>query len=126
MQEIEKRCLIVDDDGNIVGSEDKREEAEHLAVTLIDRELSAGRRVSLHIEEGERMYVTPNFKTKKALKEALEKGEKVSVFQPNGDLFGSKPTANGTVAVEGPHYPEPHRWYARLQVTDGVVTKVLS
>jgi hypothetical protein len=28
------------------------------------------------------------------------------------------------VAVEGPHYPEPHRWYAEVQVTDGRITSV--
>lgn len=33
---------------------------------------------------------------------------------------------NGEAFLEGPHYPKPHRWYAKVQVTDGVVTKVLS
>lgn len=33
---------------------------------------------------------------------------------------------NGEAFIEGPHYPAPHRWYAKVQVTDGVVTKVLS
>lgn len=57
------------------------------------------------------MYTSRNFKSKKALKEAVANGERVSVFQPN-DMFNT-PTANRSVALEGPHYPEPHRWYAQ-------------
>mgnify|MGYP003347318056 CR=1 FL=1 len=30
----------------------------------------------------------------------------------------------GTAFLEGPHYPEPHRWYAQVEVRDGVVIKV--
>ena len=26
---------------------------------------------------------------------------------------------NGEFSVEGPHYPEPHRWYARVVAKDG-------
>jgi hypothetical protein len=69
------------------------------------------------------MYVRPNFKTKKALKDAIKKGQKVTVFQPN-DIFGTPIPENGEVAVEGPHYPEPHKWYATATIQNGVVTKV--
>jgi len=66
------------------------------------------------------MYVSPNFKTRKALVEAVAKGETVRVFSP-----GPFPCQqNGTENVEGPHYPKPHRWYARVEVTNGKVTKV--
>ncbi len=66
------------------------------------------------------MYVSPNFKTKKALKDAVASGEKVTVFSP-----GPFPcNQNGSVTVEGPHYPEPHKWYGKVEVVDGVVTKV--
>ena len=68
------------------------------------------------------MYVNPNFKTKKALREAVQREERVTVFAPG---LGT-PVVNGIETIEGPHYPEPHRWYARVQMTDGVVTKVLS
>lgn len=48
------------------------------------------------------MYVRPNFKTKKTLKDAVAKGDKVEVFSP-----GPFPApTDGTVTVEGPHYPE--------------------
>lgn len=66
------------------------------------------------------MYVRPNLKTKKAVKEAIAKGEDVRVFSP-----GPYPCPeNGTVAVEGPHYPEPHRWYGQATVKDGKVTAI--
>lgn len=66
------------------------------------------------------MYVRPNFKTKKQLKEAVARGDRVEVFSP-----GPFPaTQNGSESVEGPHYPEPHKWYARVKVTNGLVTKV--
>ena len=68
------------------------------------------------------MYTEINFKTKKALKEAIAAGKRVTVFQPGP--FGGDPPQNGKVALEGPHYPEPHRWYAQATLVNGVVTKV--
>lgn len=66
-------------------------------------------------------YVSPNFKSKKKLKEALKEGESVDVFQPG---LGSIPE-NGTVYLEGPHYPEPHRWYGTGTMKDGKLVKVV-
>lgn len=66
------------------------------------------------------MYASPNFKTKKALKEAVAAGKTVTVFQPG---LGSVPT-NGTATLEGPHYPAAHSWYAQVTLKDGVVVKV--
>jgi len=69
------------------------------------------------------MYTEQNFKTKKALKEALANGETIKVFQPRP--FGGSPSEiQGTHCLEGPHYPEPHRWYATATIKDGVVLKV--
>jgi hypothetical protein len=68
------------------------------------------------------MYATGNPKTKKALKEAVNSGKPVTVFQPGG-IFPGK--TDGEVTVEGPHYPKPHRWYARVIIKDSVITKVL-
>lgn len=65
-------------------------------------------------------YTTTNFKTKKAFKEAVAAGKKISVWSP-----GPFPvTENGTTTIEGPHYPAPHTWYASVTVVDGIVTKV--
>ena len=72
--------------------------------------------------ENQMAYVSPNFKTKTALKEAVKAGKRVEVYSP-----GPFP-ANmmGVESIEGPHYPEPHRWYARVEVRDGLVVKVIS
>ncbi len=65
-------------------------------------------------------YVQPNFKSKKALKEALASGQQVSVFQP---ALGDVPS-DGTVSLEGPHYPKPHTWYAQGVMKGGKLVKV--
>ena len=65
-------------------------------------------------------YVSPNFTSKKALRDALAAGKAIDVFQPG---LGSVPT-NGTIALEGPHYPKPHRWYAVGTMADGKLVKV--
>ena len=67
-------------------------------------------------------YCDVNFKTKKALKEAVAAGREIGVFQPGP--FGPDAPANGRVFLEGPHYPEPHRWYAEAEVRNGVIVKV--
>jgi len=61
-----------------------------------------------------------NFKTKKALKEAVAEGKQVTLRAPGR----GQPRTDGTEYVEGPWYPEPHRWYAQVQMKDGVVVKV--
>ena len=71
------------------------------------------------------MYANTNFKTKKALKEAVAAGTgDLGIFQP-GPFGGNEPT-NGETTLEGPHYPEPHKWYARVRIQDGKIVKVLS
>ena len=66
------------------------------------------------------MYTSKNFKNKKALKEAVANGEKVTVFAPG---YGSPPE-NGECGVEGPHFPKPHTWYAVVTIENGIVVKV--
>lgn len=68
------------------------------------------------------MYTERNFKTKKALKEAVANGEKVAYYQPGP--FGGNEPKDGTFCVEGPHYPEPHKWYATCTSKDGYIVKV--
>ena len=82
------------------------------------------------------MYTEENFKTKKQLKAAVEAWNK---YVANGSDNGQNPPAityyqpgpfgwleqkNGTFYVEGPHYPEPHRWYATCTAKNGVIVKV--
>jgi hypothetical protein len=68
-------------------------------------------------------YVDPNYPTKKAFKQAVLDGRKHHPYNPSG-MFPVKD--NGEETIEGPHYPKPHTWYARVRVEDGVVVKVLS
>jgi|TARA_Y100000310_G_scaffold276791_1_gene294186 hypothetical protein len=92
------------------------------------------------------MYTVTNYKTKKALKEDVaawqadqellglpagtvgavfslrtKRCPAVTVFQPGG-FFPAK--TDGRVSLEGPHYPEPHRWYAQATLKDGIVVAV--
>lgn len=77
-------------------------------------------------------YVDPNFKTKKALKEAIEKWQlhldlgdperagrmEVMVYDPG--IQGLNPNG-GLAFIEGPHYPKPHRWYAQVEYNSSMV-----
>ena len=71
------------------------------------------------------MYTDINFKTKKELKEAVEahkagKGKPVTYFQPGGF-----PTPReGKFTVEGPQFPQPHKWYASCEAKDGIIISV--
>lgn len=99
------------------------------------------------------MYCTVNHKTKKALKEAVDSyqelkklgeltyrtkyglmpsqmgliaskakmPEKVRFYQPG---LGPPTPYNGTITVEGPHFPEPHRWYAQVTIKEGEAVSV--
>ena len=67
------------------------------------------------------MYAQGNPKTKKQLKEWVAEGREVEAFQPGG-IFPSQ--TDGTAVIEGPHYPKPHRWYAKVLLKDGVIMKV--
>jgi len=72
------------------------------------------------------MYTTVNFKTKKALKEAVASGYTVRIYQPGG-MFNpaeADPNYTGKATIEGPHYPKPHTWYASVELVDGCITKV--
>ncbi len=67
-------------------------------------------------------YVEGNPPTKKALKEMLASGKTPAIFSPGP--FAAK--RDGEESVEGPQYPKPHSWYARVRVENGLIVKVLS
>lgn len=67
------------------------------------------------------MYCTKNFKTKKELKEAVARGDRVTLFAPG---LG-EPKRDGDEYVCGPHAPQPHKWYAKVVMQHGVVVKVV-
>ena len=63
-------------------------------------------------------YVSPNYKTKKDFILAVKSGKRHETYNPSGMFPTPK---NGSDTVEGPHYPQAHKWYAAVQVKDGVV-----
>lgn len=68
------------------------------------------------------MYTNRNFTSKTAIKKALAAGEKITVYQPGP--FGDGNVRDGHVTLEGPHYPESHRWYATGIVKDGFLVSI--
>jgi len=65
-------------------------------------------------------YSVENFKTKKALKEAVEICNQTNTeffyYQPGPFYNGERSLKPGeSISLEGPHYPEPHKWYATLK-----------
>ena len=68
------------------------------------------------------MYAVRNFPSKKALKEAVASGVRVTYYQPGP--FGGNEPLDGRVFLEGPHYPKPHSWYADCDAKDGVIVRV--
>lgn len=75
-------------------------------------------------------YTVRNFKTKKALKEAVEFRIKnpndgldpVNCYNPG--LGPDLTNYTGKVCLEGPHYPAAHTWYAEAELVNGIVVKV--
>lgn len=72
-------------------------------------------------------YAVRNFETKKQLKEYVNglntegNFEAFVFFQPGlfgkGDEVLSRADLGNKVLIEGPHFPEPHKWYATVEVT---------
>lgn len=89
-------------------------------------------------------YAVINFKTKKALKEAVSNynyyimlpvDERVHFSNENDGIVGEvrayQPGLGpdlsdytGSIALEGPHYPAAHTWYAACEMKNGVIIKV--
>lgn len=83
-------------------------------------------------------YTVTNFKTKKALKEAVMAYEasnkdryapaheiernKVRCYNPG--LGPDLSNFTGKICLEGPHYPAAHTWYAEAELVNGIVVKV--
>lgn len=67
-------------------------------------------------------YTTVNFRTKKQIKEAIAAGQQITCYQPGP--FGPAVIDNGSISLEGPHYPEPHRWYGQGIMKDGYLVSI--
>ena len=68
-------------------------------------------------------YVDPDYPTKKALKQAVAGGARPLTYNPSG-MFPAR--RDGEDVIEGPHYPKAHKWYARVQVENGRVVRVIA
>lgn len=66
------------------------------------------------------MYADTNFKSKKEFKEAVASGKRITLYAPG---LGA-PKRDGRETVCGPWYPQPHKWYAEVEMKDGIVIKV--
>lgn len=75
------------------------------------------------LQIGDCMYTHKNFRTKKALKQAIASDEVVRVYQP-GPWPAAPQLLNGTVYLEGPHYPASPSWYAQGTLVDGRLVSV--
>ena len=64
------------------------------------------------------MYTVKNYKSKKELLNDLKLGFSIDTFQPGGFFPGA---TEGSVCLEGPHYPKPHRWSATAILKEGKV-----
>lgn len=78
-------------------------------------------------------YTVINYKSKKALKEAVKNYTEqlggirsgngaVTAYQPG--LGSDLSNYTGKVCIEGPHYAVAHTWYVECEMKDGVIIKV--
>lgn len=65
-------------------------------------------------------YIRPNIASRAALRVALARGDTVTVWHPT-----HRGSYDGVLYVEGPHYPRPHRWHARVLVREGRVVHIV-
>ncbi len=90
------------------------------------------------------MYTDVNFKTKKALKAAVQayneyvknpdayratvlQGGATAIVPPPVTCYSPGPfpcPRDGSASLEGPHYPKPHTWYASVILKNGIVVSV--
>ena len=67
------------------------------------------------------MYTYTNYKTKKELINDFKAGKKIEVFQPNAMFSVS---GDGNICIEGPHYPQAHKWYASAKIKNFIIETV--
>ena len=69
-------------------------------------------------------YIYPDMPSKASIKRALTEGVEFTCRDntPRGQITVYNTNA---IAVEGPHYPKPHRWYGTAVIKEGFVTRIL-
>jgi len=68
-------------------------------------------------------YLYPNLKSKKAYKEAIKAGQCITAKE--NTPYEEVPVVNSSRChFEGPHSPEPHKFYGVAVVKDGRVVSI--
>lgn len=71
-------------------------------------------------------YTVTNYRSAKAIRDDFKAGKLIEVYQPNAVVPGLP--KEGAAVIEGPHYPEPHRFYLQVELArrDGkmVIVKI--
>ncbi len=67
-------------------------------------------------------YLYPNLKSKAAYRKAIAEGQ--TIIAKENTPFGNQLVTSGKCTFEGPHYPEPHRFYGQAIVQDGKVISI--
>ena len=67
-------------------------------------------------------YASGNPKTKTELRKWLEAGKDVRVT--NLTPLGNTEVKDGVAYLSGPHYPQPHTWYAEVLLENGKIVKL--
>jgi hypothetical protein len=76
---------------------------------------------SVVVEKGERIimvHIDPDFKTKKAFKEAFKAGREIYTY--SSGIFPSKSDGRDTVEAPAAY----HTWYASVEVKNGKIVKI--
>lgn len=68
-------------------------------------------------------YATLECMTKKALKDAINGGAVIGVERQS--IFDPGMVQEGEVAICGPHYPKPHKWYGTATVKNGMIVRLV-
>ena len=67
-------------------------------------------------------YLYQPIKTKKAVKEAIARGERLEVYAPNPwSMHNVPPDGRHTICGPGPY---DRRWYGQVTVKDGLLTSI--
>jgi hypothetical protein len=69
-------------------------------------------------EGRKKMYTIKNYKSRKEMVTDFKSGKQIKVYQPGG-IFKGK--TDGRISIEGPHYPQPHKWYASVTIKDSII-----
>ena len=70
------------------------------------------------------LYTTINFGSRIELKVAIERGDKVEIFQP-GPYGTNCRRIHGLYTVEGPHFSKPPGFTLKVKVEGGIIKEII-